>query len=70
LLLLQLLNRAEDSGNFISPNGTMRHELWLQFADCCTVHPKEARIAGVDFDGILRAVLKGGGEKKKRTNLR
>lgn len=57
-LLLNLLNNV-DSGNFISPNGTTRHELWLRFADCCTAHPKEAKIAGVDFDGIIRAVLKG-----------
>ena len=43
----------------MSPNGTTRHELWLRFADVCTGHPNEAKVAGVDFDGIVRAVLKG-----------
>jgi len=57
-LLLQLLNN-EGGGAFLSPNGTTRHELWLRFADVCTGHPKEAKVAGVDFDGIVRAVLKG-----------
>ncbi|KAL7473942.1 hypothetical protein ACHAXS_014309 [Conticribra weissflogii] len=47
------------SGVFMSPNGTTRHELWLRFADVCTGHPREAKVAGVDFDGIVRAVLKG-----------
>lgn len=63
-LLLGLLNSA-DSGNFISPNGTTRHELWLRFADCCTEHPAEAKIAGVDFDGIVRAVLTRGDSTTK-----
>jgi pre-mRNA-splicing factor SYF1 len=27
----------------------------------CTAHPNEARVAGVDFDGIVRAVLRGRG---------
>jgi tetratricopeptide (TPR) repeat protein len=61
-LLLQLLNNENASGSsttFLSPNGTTRHELWLRFADVCTSHPKEAKVAGVDFDGIMRAVLKG-----------
>jgi len=56
-LLLKLLN--DEGGEFMSPNGTTRHELWLRFADVCTGHPGEARVAGVDFDGIVRAVLKG-----------
>jgi len=47
------------SGVFMSPNGTTRHELWLRFAEVCTGHPREAKVAGVDFDGIVRAVLKG-----------
>jgi pre-mRNA-splicing factor SYF1 len=63
-LLLGLLNNA-DSGNYISPNGTTRHELWLRFADCCTEHPKEAKRAGVDFDGVIRAVLGAGGNGTK-----
>ena len=65
-LLLQLLNNEQPdgrcnggSGMFMSPNGTTRHELWLRFADVCTGHPNEAKVAGVDFDGIVRAVLKG-----------
>eukprot|EP00985_Skeletonema_marinoi_P027512 scaffold22727_cov69-Skeletonema_marinoi.AAC.1 len=64
-LLLQLLNNEQPDGNssgggaFLSPNGTTRHELWLRFADVCTAHPTEAKVAGVDFDGIIRAVLKG-----------
>ena len=64
-LLLQLLNNEQPNGNssgggaFLSPNGTTRHELWLRFADVCTAHPTEAKVAGVDFDGIIRAVLKG-----------
>lgn len=64
-LLLQLLNNEEANGQssgrgvFLSPNGTTRHELWLRFADVCTAHPTEAKVAGVDFDGIIRAVLKG-----------
>ena len=56
-LLLQLLNNEE--GEFLSNKGTTRHELWLRFAQICTSHPREARVAGVDFDGIIRAVLKG-----------
>ena len=67
-LLLQLLNNEQASGsgmtmggNFLSPNGTTRHELWLRFADVCTAHPNEARVAGVDFNGIVRAVLRGRG---------
>jgi pre-mRNA-splicing factor SYF1 len=64
-LLLQLLNNQQPDGSssgggaFLSPNGTTRHELWLRFADVCTAHPAEAKVAGVDFDGIIRAVLKG-----------
>lgn len=64
-LLLQLLNNEQPDGTtsgggaFLSPNGTTRHELWLRFADVCTAHPTEAKVAGVDFDGIIRAVLKG-----------
>ena len=66
-LLLQLLNNEHQGsgggpgggGTFMSPNGTTRHELWLRFADVCTGHPNEAKVAGVDFDGIVRAVLKG-----------
>lgn len=62
-LLLQLLNNEQGVGGgmgvFMSPNGTTRHELWLRFADVCTGHPKEAKLAGVDFDGIVRAVLRG-----------
>jgi len=59
-LLLQLLNN-EGGGAFLSPNGTTRHELWLRFAEVCTGHPREAMVAGVDFDGIVRAVLRGQG---------
>ncbi len=63
-LLLQLLNNEQQGvgggeGAFMSPNGTTRHELWLRFADVCTGHPNEAKLAGVDFDGIIRAVLRG-----------
>jgi len=64
-LLLQLLNNEHQGsgggggGTFMSPNGTTRHELWLRFADVCTGHLNEAKVAGVDFDGIVRAVLKG-----------
>ena len=58
-LLLSLLNNNSGGGQFMSPNGTTRHELWLRFADVCTGHPNEAKVAGVDFDGIVRAVLKG-----------
>ena len=70
-LLLQLLNNNNNlgGGGFISPNGTTRHELWLRFADVCTQYPHEAKIAGVDFDCIIRAVLQrgGGGEGKGGT---
>jgi len=54
--LLALLNN--EGGPFISPNGTTRHELWIRFANVCTAHPLEAKTAGVDFDKIVRAVLK------------
>ncbi|KAL3798881.1 hypothetical protein ACHAW5_004121 [Stephanodiscus triporus] len=73
-LLLQLLNNEQQQqqqrqqqhaggggGSFLSPYGTTRHELWMRFADVCTAHPNEARVAGVDFDGIVRAVLRGAG---------
>lgn len=64
-ILLQLLNNEQADGSsggggaFLSPNGTTRHELWLRFADVCTAHPTEAKVAGVDFDKIIRAVLRG-----------
>ena len=79
-ILLQLLNNEQPDGNssgggaFLSPNGTTRHELWLRFADVCMAHPTEAKVAGVNFDGIIRAVLKGqdvrsGAVAKGDTNL-
>ncbi len=42
---------------FLSPNGTTRHKLWLQFAKVCTVLPNKARVVGMDFDSIVGAVL-------------
>lgn len=69
-LLLKLLNN--EGGEFASPHGTSRHQLWLWFADVCTAHPGEAETAGVDFDGIVRAVLRGqgvGGEEKGTDGL-
>ena len=44
--------------DFLSVEGTTRHELWMELANVCTEHPEEVREAGVDFDGIVRAVLK------------
>lgn len=44
--------------DFLSVSGTTRHELWLQFTDVCTEHPDESREGGVDFEGIVRGVLK------------
>jgi hypothetical protein len=69
-LLLQLLNGNNNGGGggFISPNGTTRHELWLRFVDVCTTHPHEARVAGVDFDCIIRAVLQRRGRGRGGTS--
>lgn len=47
----------EDS-DFLSGEGTTRHELWIQLADICTEHPADVKAAGVDFEGIVRAVIK------------
>ena len=44
--------------DFLSREGTTRHELWIQLADICTRHPADVKAAGVDFEGILRAVIK------------
>ena len=44
--------------DFLSGEGTTRHELWIQLADICTRHPADVKAAGVDFEGILRAVIK------------
>jgi|EP00979_Chaetoceros_neogracilis_P012137 pre-mRNA-splicing factor SYF1 len=54
--------------DFLSANGTTRHELWIQFTDVCTEHPEETRNSGVAFEGIVRGVLKpeeNGGHKWK-----
>lgn len=53
-LYCEILNDAE----FLSVSGTTRHELWIQFTDVCTEHPEESREGGVDFEGIVRGVLK------------
>lgn len=65
LLYCEILNDAE----FLSANGTTRHELWIKFTDVCTEHPEDTRESGVDFEGIVRGVLnpneEGGGKIAK-----
>lgn len=46
-----------NDGDFLSANGTTRHELWVKFTDVCTEHPEETRESGIDFEGIVRGVL-------------
>ena len=53
-LYCEILNDPD----FLSVSGTTRHELWIQFTDVCTEHPEESREGGVDFEGIVRGVLK------------
>jgi pre-mRNA-splicing factor SYF1 len=53
-LYCEILN----DNDFLSVEGTTRHELWIKFTDICTEHPEESFIAGVDFEGIVRSVLK------------
>lgn len=53
-LYCEILN----DGDFLSANGTTRHELWIRFTDVCTEHPEDTRNSGVDFEGIVRSVLK------------
>jgi len=44
--------------DFLSIEGTSRHELWIKLADICTEHPEDISESGVDFEGIVRVVLK------------
>ncbi len=53
-LYCEILNDAD----FLSVEGTTRHELWMKLANVCTEHPEEISDAGVNFEGIVRAVLK------------
>jgi pre-mRNA-splicing factor SYF1 len=53
LLLIQLLNDVE----FISPKGTIRHDLWMAFCETATKHPEQVQATGIDFDKIVRAAL-------------
>jgi pre-mRNA-splicing factor SYF1 len=53
VLYCEILNDMD----FLSANGTTRHELWIKFTDVCTEHPEDTRESGVDFEGIVRGVL-------------
>jgi len=56
-LFCEILNDAD----FLSVEGTTRHELWMKLADICTEHPGkviEEGGNGVNFEVIVRAVLK------------
>jgi pre-mRNA-splicing factor SYF1 len=53
-LYCEILN----DNDFLSVEGTTRHELWMKFTDVCTEHPEESSDAGVDFENIIRGVLK------------
>ncbi len=54
LLYCEILNDVD----FLSVQGMTRHELWMKLANVCTEHPEEVSEAGIDFEGIVRAVLK------------
>jgi pre-mRNA-splicing factor SYF1 len=54
VLYCEILNDMD----FLSASGTTRHDLWIKFTDVCTEHPEETRQSGVDFEGIVRGVLK------------
>mmetsp|Transcript_24926 Transcript_24926/g.37266 ORF Transcript_24926/g.37266 Transcript_24926/m.37266 type:complete len:1145 (+) Transcript_24926:191-3625(+) len=53
-LYCEILNDVD----FLSVEGTTRHELWMKLANVCTEHPEDISDAGVNFEGIVRAVLK------------
>ena len=53
-LYCEVLNDVD----FLSVEGTTRHELWMNLANICTEYPEEVSEAGVDFEGIVRSVLK------------
>ena len=53
-LYCEILNDVD----FLSVQGTTRHELWMTLANICTEHPEEINDAGIDFESIIRAVLK------------
>ena len=52
-VLVEVLN---DIG-FMSVQGTTRHELWMKLAKICTEHPSMTKESGVNFEGIVRAIL-------------
>ncbi|GFH48712.1 hypothetical protein CTEN210_05188 [Chaetoceros tenuissimus] len=53
-LYCEILNDVD----FLSASGTTRHELWIRFTDICTEHPEDTREIGIDFETIVRGVLK------------
>ena len=67
-ILVDLLNEGDD---FLSQNGTTPHDLWMDLARICTKYPDETRKAGIDFELIVRAVLKEENEKsiKEKKNI-
>jgi len=60
----QLLQELLNDVGFLSVEGTSRHELWMRFTNVCTEYPEESRKAGIEFEGIIRAVLKPEKESK------
>jgi len=66
-LLVDILNDAD----FVSLQGSSKHDLWMLFTDICTKHPEEIQKVGsrIDFDKIVRAALGGAGSEKSKTYL-
>lgn len=66
--LQKLLNET----NFVSAGGKSKYELWMELANICTKHPEETYKAGVNFELIVRAVLKecqeANDSKKNKSN--
>jgi len=52
-ILVEMLNEV----HFHSFQGTSRHDLWMNLADICTIHPEEVESCGIDFHSIVRAAL-------------
>ena len=63
-ILVEILNDSD----FHSFQGASRHDLWMQLADLCTVHPEDVENCGIDFHAIVRAALYPIHEKKISNN--
>jgi len=59
LILMAILNEdlEEEAVGRPNQNGKTRHQLWMDFCDICTRYPGEVKRVGINFDGIVRAVM-------------